>query len=451
MLTSLIVAFCIGYLLIIFEHQLHINKAASAILAGVVCWSIYAIGHEQLVPEKPFQEWLAHHPVEDGGLSAKLHFITEGQLLHTVAEIAGIVFFLLGAMTIVELVDAHEGFSIVTSKIRVRRKSSLLWIVGFVTFFLSSILDNLTTTIVMVSLLRKLIYDPKDRLLFVGLVVIAANAGGAWTVIGDVTTTMLWIKGKIDAQAVMVNLFLPSLVCLLVPVAIASFGLKGDLEPMVDNKESEHELSIETWHKVLFLILGVGGLISVPIFKAITHLPPFVGMMGALGVLWIVSELVGHTMDERTRSSTGVLAVLKRVDTSSLLFFLGILLAVGSLGSSGVLQSLAEWLQGLVGNQQIIAFIIGLVSAVVDNVPLVAAGIDMYRESSPPNDPFWMLLAYCAGTGGSCLIIGSAAGVAAMGLEKIDFVWYAKKIAPLAFAGYLAGALVYVVQRMLFN
>lgn len=450
MLTALIVAFCVGYLMIVFEHQIHINKAASAILTGVVCWTIYALGHEQLVPEKPFQDWLAHHASDShAGISEKLLFLTESQLLYSVSEIAGIVFFLMGAMTIVELVDAHEGFSLITHRIDAKRKSTLLWIVSFVTFFLSAVLDNLTTTIVMVSLLRKVVDHPVDRKMFVGLAIIAANAGGAWTVIGDVTTTMLWVKNKINAQQVMVDLFLASLACLLVPLTIASLILKGDLTRFAAHPETARERSIETWHKVLFLVLGLLALMVVPVFKAITHLPPFVGMMGSLGVLWLASELVGHTMDEKTRSSTGVLAALQRVDMSSLLFFLGILLAVSSLGSSGVLQSIATWLQSTIGNQSLIAFIIGLVSAVVDNVPLVAAGIDMYKETNPENDPFWMLLAYCAGTGGSCLIIGSAAGVAAMGMEKIDFVWYAKRIAPLAFAGYVAGVLVYFLQKMI--
>jgi Na+/H+ antiporter NhaD/arsenite permease-like protein len=319
--------------------------------------------------------------------------------------------------------------------------------VGFLTFYLSSVLDNLTTTIVMVSLLRKIIADREDRLKFVGLVVIAANAGGAWTVIGDVTTTMLWIKHKIGVVPVMSALFLASKACLLVPLIGLTRSMKGGLlEPVEVSNGMDKE--IQPWHQWVFLSLGLLGLLSVPVFKAYTHLPPFMGMILALGVLWVVGEFVSHTLDEATRSSTGVLAVLQRIDMSSILFFLGILLAVGSLGSMGVLEAAAQWFDKVTnGNLKIVAIAIGLLSAVVDNVPLVAAGIEMY--SFPENDTFWMMLAYCAGTGGSCLIIGSAAGVAAMGLEKIDFIWYAKNIGTWALAGYFAGIAVYLVQQMI--
>ncbi len=453
MLTAIIVVFVVGYLAIVFEHQIHINKAASAIVTGVLCWTIYAIGYEQLVPQAAFEAWEKLHSA--GGdshfvmhLPAKLEFLTEHQLPKGFVEIAGILFFLMGAMTIVELVDAHEGFSLVTKLVRARNKVTLLWIVAWVTFFLSSVLDNLTTTIVVVSLLRKLVAERETRLKFIGIAVIAANAGGAWTVIGDVTTTMLWVKNKISSVDVMRDLFLASFVCLLVPLLIASRSLKGELPPVSLEVDENDDKSIEPWHRALFLILGLSGLMMVPIFKALTHLPPFMGMVMSLGVLWVVSEMVGHTMDERTRSSTGVMSALRRVDMSSILFFLGILLAVGALGSVEVLKNVAIYLQNTIGNASIIAVIIGLVSAVVDNVPLVAAGIEMYSET-PPNDSFWMLLAYCAGTGGSCLIIGSAAGVAAMGLEKIDFMWYARQIAPLAMVGYLAGVAIYFLQHLI--
>jgi Na+/H+ antiporter NhaD/arsenite permease-like protein len=353
-------------------------------------------------------------------------------------------------MTIVELVDAHEGFSLITRYVRSKSKVSLLWVIGIGTFFLSAVLDNLTTTIVMISVLRKLVADRELRLLYIGIVVVAANAGGAWTVIGDVTTTMIWMKHKISEWEVMRELFLPSMACLLVPLGILSTRLKGELEHPKETEADREEKSIETWHKALFLCLGVAGLLSVPIFKTYTHLPPFMGMMLSLGALWLASELVSHTMDEKTKSSTGVLSALRRIDMSSVLFFLGILLAVGALGSMNVLNQLAEYLQATLKNQSLIAVIIGLVSAVVDNVPLVAAGIEMYSATNPLNDPFWMLLAYCGGTGGSCLIIGSAAGVAAMGLEKIDFFWYFRKIAPLALAGYFAGIAVYFLQHAIF-
>jgi Na+/H+ antiporter NhaD/arsenite permease-like protein len=440
-------------LAIVFEHQLHINKAASAIVTGVLCWTIYAIGYEDLVPQAAFEVWEKLHSVDSNAhevahLPLKLEFITEFQLPKGFVEIAGILFFLMGAMTIVELVDAHEGFSLVTRLVKARNKTTLLWIVGWVAFFLSSVLDNLTTTIVVVSLLRKLVADRETRLTYVGIAVIAANAGGAWTVIGDVTTTMLWVKNKIDSVGVMKDLFLASVVCLLIPLLIASRSMKGELPPLVSGQDENDDKTIQPWHRALFLVLGLVGLMMVPIFKAFTHLPPFMGMVLSLGVLWVVSELVSHTMDEKTKSSTGVLSALQRVDMSSILFFLGILLAVGALGSVEVLKNIAVYLQDTIGNSSVIAIIVGLVSAVVDNVPLVAAGIEMYGET-PLNDSFWMLLAYCAGTGGSCLIIGSAAGVAAMGLERIDFMWYAKRIAPLALAGYFGGLAVYFVQKMI--
>lgn len=448
MLTAIVAIFVLGYLCIALEHKLRINKAASALITGVVCWALYVVNLEQLLPSGIIPHWFEEEAQLEQVSNVAQQFVIESQHLHLTGEIAGILFFLMGAMTIVELVDAHEGFAIVTSRIRARRKSTLLWIVGLLTFFMSAVLDNLTTTIVMVSLLRKLVGDKEDRLRFVGLVVIAANAGGAWTVIGDVTTTMLWIKHKIGTTEVMVELFAGSLVCLLVPLIGLSYVMKGVLGD-IPKSLGHMDKSIKPWQQWLFLILGLVALLSVPVFKAITHLPPYMGMMLSLGVLWVVSEFVSHTMDEATRSSTGVLAALRRVDMSSILFFLGILLAVGSLGAMGSLRSAAEWLDGVLPNREIVALVIGLVSAVVDNVPLVAAGIEMYEM--PLNDDFWMLLAYCAGTGGSCLIIGSAAGVAAMGLEHIDFLWYFRRIAPWAFAGYIAGAAVVLLQRALFS
>jgi Na+/H+ antiporter NhaD/arsenite permease-like protein len=447
MALAILAVFILGYLAIALEHKVHINKAASALFIGVVCWSIYIINIDQLLPSGAVPEWFRDQATAEQVSNIGLTYVTESQHLHLTGEIAGILFFLMGAMTIVELVDAHEGFAIVTNRIRTRRKSTLLWIVGFMTFFMSSVLDNLTTTIVMVSLLRKLVHEREDRLRFVGLVVIAANAGGAWTVIGDVTTTMLWIKHKIGTVEVMQDLFLGSIVCLLVPLAGMSFAMRGDL-PVLAQRKASIDKTIQPWHQWLFLVLGLLGLVSVPVFKAVTHLPPYMGMMFSLAILWIASELVSHTMDEVTKSSTGVLAALRRVDMSSILFFLGILLAVGSLGAMGLLQNAAEWLDAVLPNRDIVAVVIGLVSAVVDNVPLVAGGIEMY--SLPINDSFWMLLAYCAGTGGSCLIIGSAAGVAAMGLEHIDFIWYLRRIAPWALAGYISGVVVILIQRTLF-
>jgi Na+/H+ antiporter NhaD/arsenite permease-like protein len=447
MLTVIVIIFIAGYLAIALEHQLHINKAASALFIGAACWALYAVSFQQLLPLDQIPAWFAEEAVREGVVGSEVarSYLVEGQFLHLVAETAYILFFLMGAMTIVELVDAHEGFSLITNRIQSRSKVKLLWIISWLTFFVSAVLDNLTTTIVMVSLLRKVIPDRDTRLLFVGVVIIAANAGGAWTVIGDVTTTMLWIKHKISTVAVMRDLILPSIVCLLVPLLVLSRAMKGELGAQAPAANATEDGGIQTWHRTLFLALGLLGLLSVPVFKAWTHLPPFMGMMLSLSVLWLVSEFVAQTLDEATRSTTGVLAALKRVDMSTILFFLGILLAVGSLSATGTLGNLAGWLDRVVPSRDVVAVIIGLVSAVVDNVPLVAAGIEMY--TMPVDDRFWMLLAYCAGTGGSCLIIGSAAGVAAMGLERINFVWYATRIAPLALLGYLAGVGVFLLQH----
>jgi Na+/H+ antiporter NhaD/arsenite permease-like protein len=447
MLGLIIVVFVLGYIAIALEHRLHLNKAASALVIGVICWTIYILNVDSLLSGDVIPAWFTNEAIAEKIENVKLHFAVEHQLLTQVGEIAGILFFLVGAMTIVELVDSHEGFAIVTNRIRATNKTKLLWIVAWLAFFMSSVLDNLTTTIVIVSLLRKLVHHREDRLLYVGITVIAANAGGAWTVIGDVTTTMLWIKHKIGTTEVMQQLFLGSAVCLMVPLIGFSRLMRGELTRQ-ETDVLRVDRQIQPWHQWLFLVLGTVALLSVPIFKSITHLPPFMGMMLALGILWVVSEMVNRTMDEQTRSSTGVLVALKKVDMASVLFFLGILLAVGVLGATGFLQSMAQSLDRLVGNNDVVAFVIGLVSAVVDNVPMVAAGIEMY--TLPLNDPFWMLLAYCAGTGGSCLIIGSAAGVAAMGLEHIDFLWYLKRITPWAFLGYVSGAAVILLQRTLF-
>jgi len=447
MLSIIVVVFVLGYLAIALEHPIGINKAASALFIGVLCWTLYAIDANNLVPLDSIPAWFSEELPKDEAEHVQRLYLVEKQLLSLTGEIAGILFFLMGAMTIVELVDLNEGFSVITSRIKSTSTSKLVWIIGIMTFFFSAILDNLTTTIVVISLLRKLVHDKEKRLMFAGLVVIAANAGGAWTVIGDVTTTMLWIKHKISSIEVMKQLFVPSVVCLLVPMIILSKKLAGPLETAPE-VTSGHKVNISLRHQLLFLALGVGGLISVPLFKATTHLPPFMGMTLALATIWIVSEIFSRSLEPTTRSSTGVLAALLKVDMSSILFFLGILLAVGSLAATGLLAGLAAWLDATVGNKTFIAFFIGLASAVVDNVPLVAAGIEMYQM--PIDDVFWMELAFCAGTGGSCLIIGSAAGVAAMGLEQINFVWYLKKIGPYALIGYVAGFLVFIAQQQLF-
>jgi Na+/H+ antiporter NhaD/arsenite permease-like protein len=365
---------------------------------------------------------------------------------------AQIVFFLMGAMTIVEVVDAHNGFEVITSRIKTTKLSSLMWMVGFVSFFLSSILDNLTTTIVMVSLMKKLLDQREDRLFFAGIIVIAANAGGAWTPIGDVTTTMLWIGGQITAVEIMKGLFIPSMINLLVPLAVTSVVMGS--KPVISPQRSHDEVPFETspFERNLMFFMGLGVLVAVPVFKTVTHLPPFMGILFGLGLVWLVGDLV-HRKEEDLRKQRLTLArALTRIDMSSVVFFIGILLAVAVLEHTHVLSGIAQWLDRTVGRQDVIVMIIGLVSAVVDNVPLVAASMGMYSLQQYPADSFlWEFMAYCAGTGGSILIIGSAAGVAAMGLEKIDFVWYMRKISGLALLGYLGGAVFYIVEHQLFH
>ncbi|MBX2965315.1 MAG: sodium:proton antiporter NhaD [Cyclobacteriaceae bacterium] len=446
----IVVVFVIGYLAIAFEHPIKINKTASALLTGVICWTLFMVADS---PETMLQSSHYHHFVDDlkrtvadfTSLSlSDIHREYVGsQLGIHLDEIAQILFFLMGAMTIVELVDAHNGFKIITDRIRTKNPIRLLWIICIVTFFLSSILDNLTTTIVMVSLGRKLIPNKEMRLFFAGMVVIAANAGGAWSPIGDVTTTMLWIGGQITAVNIMKTLILPSIVCVVVPLLYLTFTLKGDLG-FAEAKPQEEEAVSKS--SSLMLIVGVSALISVPVFKTITHLPPYLGMMLGLGVLWVVSELINPEADEAARKKYTAAHALTRIDMSSVLFFLGILLAVGSLEAMGTLHNFAEYLSRTLGDDRIIITLIGFLSAILDNVPLVAASMGMYDMTTyPPDSMIWEYLAYCAGTGGSMLIIGSAAGVAAMGMEKIDFIWYLKRISLLAMLGYLAGAVVYLL------
>jgi Na+/H+ antiporter NhaD/arsenite permease-like protein len=407
--------FILGYLAIAFEHPLKINKTASALLTGVLVWTVYAIS-------KGDASELGHH----------------------LASTSEILFFLLGAMTLVELVDAHQGFYFVSRLIKTEKVIKLLWIVGLITFFMSSVLDNLTTAIVMVTLLRKLISNQETRKYFVGIVVIAANAGGAWSPIGDVTTTMLWIGGQISATGIMQGLFLPALVSLFVPLIIASYVLKK--ESIGQPAALENLSSTEERDGKIMLFAGAGSLIGVPIFKTLTHLPPYMGILLALGLVWILSEILHSEKDEEAKKHLSVGYALTKIDTSSILFFLGILLAIGGLESFGYLHTLSDQLAHSLGNQNLIVTIIGLASAVVDNVPLVAATMGMYSLTDFPMDhEMWEYLAFCAGTGGSILIIGSAAGVAVMGMEKIEFGWYLKKIGFLALLGYFAGAGLYLL------
>jgi Na+/H+ antiporter NhaD/arsenite permease-like protein len=410
-----IIVFILGYLAITLEHPLKINKTATALVTGVLVWTIYAIS--------------------TGDAS---------ELGHHLASTSEILFFLLGAMTLVELVDAHQGFYFVSRLIKTDRVIKLLWIVGLITFFMSAVLDNLTTSIVMVTLLRKLISNKETRKYFVGIVVIAANAGGAWSPIGDVTTTMLWIGGQISATGIIQSLLLPSLVALLVPLIVASYVLKN--QAIGQAAASVALSSTEERDGKIMLFAGAGSLIGVPIFKTLTHLPPYMGILLALGIVWILSELLHSEKDEEAKKHLSVGYALTKIDTSSILFFLGILLAIGGLESFGYLHALSDQLAHALGNQNLIVTIIGLASAVVDNVPLVAATMGMYSLTDFPMDHvMWEYLAFCAGTGGSILIIGSAAGVAVMGMEKIEFGWYLKKIGFLALLGYFAGAGLYLL------
>jgi Na+/H+ antiporter NhaD/arsenite permease-like protein len=428
--TALILTFLIGYLAIALEHPLDINKASPALMIGGLCWAIYALF---------------------GGVEAK---VVEHQLLEHFGEIASILFFLLSAMTIVELIDAHQGFSIVTDRIRTTSITQLLWIIAILAFFLSAVLDNLTTTIVMTSILRKMIKQREARLYFISLVVIAANAGGAWSPIGDVTTTMLWIGGQVTTVSLIVHLLIPSLICMVIPVMLVIPIVKKIPISGVVSDETVADVGGGHGHAVYevskgrrntIFITGLISLIMVPVIKTITHLPPFIAILMNLGVLWLVTELIHRGEEKHIKDPLTVVNVIRRIDTPSVLFFAGILLAVACLQSTGILGHLAQYLDKAIGNLTVISFTLGLLSAIVDNVPLVAAAMGMYTlEAHPVDSQLWQLIAYCAGTGGSCLIIGSAAGVAAMGMERIEFIWYAKKISWIAFLGYLGGMLFFI-------
>lgn len=419
MATGIILIFIIGYLAITLEHNININKAATALATGVLCWTVYILSQTDT------------------------HLVSH-QLMEHLGEISGILFFLLGAMTIVELVDLHDGFQIITDRISTKSAKKLIWIVCIITFFLSAVLDNLTTTIVIVSLLRKLIADKEQRLFFVGMTVVAANAGGAWSPLGDVTTTMLWIGGQVTATNIILQLILPSIACLLVPLAVVSMRLKGNIQAAAT---SEQRSTTSPFERNLVFWLGLGILIFVPVFKTVTHLPPFMAMLLGLAFLWIVTEMMHSKKDEEDKTFLSVVYALRKTDTPSILFFLGILLSISALQATGQLSQLAGWLTKTIANDTVIVMCIGLLSAIVDNVPLVAAAQGMYTLEQYPTDHFfWEFLAYATGTGGSALIIGSAAGVAAMGMEKINFFWYLKKITWLALIGYFAGAAVYIFQ-----
>lgn len=443
----IVLIFCLGYTAIAIEHKININKTASALFTAVLCWTAFAVADppERVLSSEAYHEFVGH--VTGHSTEELFRGFVISELSHHLATISEILFFLLGAMTIVELIDAHHGFRTITDRIRTRDPRVLLWIICWITFFLSSILDNLTTTIVMVSLIRKLIPDHKLRLFFAGMIIIAANAGGAWTPIGDVTTTMLWIGGQITTLNIMQTLFIPSMVCMLAPLLYLNFRLQIDTVSAPHSEVASHTSSGDG-RRILFL--GILALVSVPVFKTYTHLPPYMGMLGGLAVLWIVSEFMHPDLDDSEKKKYTVAGALTRIDVPSVLFFLGILLAVGALESMQILNHFASFLSETIGDNRIIITLIGFLSAVVDNVPLVAASMGMYSlDVYPPDHMVWQYLAYCAGTGGSILIIGSAAGVAAMGMEKIDFIWYLKKISFIALIGYLAGAATYLLLQPL--
>lgn len=404
----IVVVFIIGYLMIIFEHQVGINKATSALLMAVACWAL------QFSKPEISAENSAH-------------------LLENLASVSQVVLFLLGAITIVETINAHGGFSIIADWIRVRDKKLCLCLVALVSFFLSAVLDNLTTTIVMIVLLRRIITNTQDRLIFGSAIVIAANAGGAWTPIGDVTTTMLWLGGQVSTMPLIQQLFLPSVACLIVSVAALSFSVSGKIQAeLIEKVPVEHKGE-------LVLVLGILSLILVPVFKILTGLPPFMGMLLSMSFMWLLTDLL-HRPEERIHLR--VISIFPKIDLSSIFFFLGILLSVGALETAGVLKELAVWIDAHLPSKVAVASLIGAASAVIDNVPLVAAAMGMY--DMPTDHPFWLLVAFCAGTGGSMLIIGSAAGVAFMSLEKVDFFWYLKKAALPAALGYIAGILFFL-------
>ena len=424
MITILIIIFTLGYLAITLEHTIKINKSATALMTAVLCWTLIIsnASNKELIIE---------------------------QLSHHLSSISEIVFFLLGAMTIVEIIDAHDGFQNITERIKTNHKTKLIWLISVITFFLSAVLDNLTSTIVMMSILNKLIEDKKTKWLLLGLVIISSNAGGAFSPIGDVTTTMLWIGGQISPLNIMKQTFLASLVCMVVPTLIINYIIKGKIE-LRANVENSLNFNTNSFERNLIFYVGIGCLLFVPIFKTLTNLPPYMGMFLSLGIIWTLTELIHNKKHVNEKGILSVSHALRKIDTPSILFFFGILLSISSLEVVGVLPQIASSLNSSIGNLNLVAICIGLLSAVFDNVPLVAALQSMYSLNDYPQDHyFWELLAFTAGTGGSCLIIGSAAGVAVMGIEKIDFFWYLKKISWIALIGFMAGVATFLIQHYL--
>jgi Na+/H+ antiporter NhaD/arsenite permease-like protein len=446
MFILMVVIFVLGYIAIALEHPLKVDKAASALIIGTLCWVAYILGAENILSLGYSQSWKEYQELFPSvhGLEGIRHFIVEYEIIRHIGEISEIIFFLVAAMTIVEVVDQHQGFKAITDRINTTSKIKLLWLLSILTFFMSALLDNLTTTIVMVALLRKLVSEKETRWFFASMIVLAANAGGAWSPIGDVTTIMLWIGNQITAGKIITEVFLPSVICMVVPLIVLSFSMKGNVvRPKLNASDKEFSTPSE---RIFILIAGVSGLLFVPIFKTLTHLPPYMGMLLSLGLIWLISEIMHRNKPEEIKSKLKITAVLRKIDTPTVFFFLGILSAVAALQSAGQLSLLSKFLDAKLGDVRLIALAIGALSSVVDNVPLVAGAMGMYPiaeagttgylGSFVQDGIFWEFLAYTAGTGGSILIIGSAAGVAAMGLEKIDFIWYLKRISWLAVVGY---------------
>lgn len=446
MVLLMICLFVLGYVAIATEHQIHVNKAATALILCSLLWTIYI-----------FYAPALNTPV---GVQKTTEYVTKVELIEGVGEVAEILFFLMGAMTIVELIDVHGGFNIITRRITTKNKKTLLFILTGITFIMSAVLDNLTTTIVIVMLLRKLVQDQKERWYFAAVVVLAANAGGAFSPIGDVTTIMLWVKGNVTTQHLIPELILPSIVAAALPMVIMSRKLHGTLEDSVVVIDSEsHEPTaaemVTNKERNIIFYLGIGALVFVPIFKAITHLPPYLGVALGLGILWVYTELIYHEKGDsiKEEKKARIQKVVKRIDMTTILFFLGILMAVNALSFAGILRELSVWLDESVGNIYAINIIIGVLSSIVDNVPLVAGAMKMYEVDPATayfavDGAFWLFLAYCAGVGGSILIVGSAAGVVVMGLEKVSFGWYLKEVSLIALLGYLAGALMFILQDL---
>lgn len=448
--------FIFGYILIVLEHNIHINKAATALIMGAGLWALYAIGADDILQLGFSESWKAW--VEGGNETSHegiVQFIVHHELTEHLSEIASIVFFLMGAMTIVEVIDEYQGFRIITNKIKVTQKSKLLVIMSLLTFFLSAALDNLTTTIVIVAVLAKLIKDDETRWYFASMVVISANAGGAWSPIGDVTTIMLWIGGQITALKIIEEIFMPSLVAMVLPMIVLAMKLKGEIDPP-EMHEDEKTAFISLRDRIIVLVMGILALLAVPVIKSYTHLPPFIGMLLGLGVMWFMTDFKLHSKTAADRRMLNVGRILKKIDMPTVLFLMGILLGVGALSSAGHLNVLAGFMQEHFTDIYLQNTLIGVLSAIVDNVPIVAAFMGMYpiAEAGATGEmanfvvdgKFWEMLAYCSGTGGSILIIGSAAGVAAMGMERISFTWYLKNIAWIAAIGYLGGVALFYLE-----